>query len=103
MDAVAELVQAEEVGAAGLGTGAGDDGYDFALVDVAVLLEQGFSEFDHGFGGLHLGAMDGDYSPEEVEAVDGDVDGAEGVDGRCRLVLGKLDGGRAGFGEDGDP
>src|SRR5271165_2261849 len=41
VDAVAEFVQAEEVGRAGLGAGAGDDGDDFAFFDVMVLFEEG--------------------------------------------------------------
>ena len=45
---VAEFVQAEEVGRARFGSGAGDEGDDFALVDVAVLFEQSLGQLDHG-------------------------------------------------------
>ena len=42
----AKDVKAEEVGGAGLGARAGDDGNDFAIANVAVLLEQAFGDID---------------------------------------------------------
>ena len=98
----AEHVQAEEVGGTGLGAGAGDDGDDFAGSHVAVLLEQALGAIDQGLGGVDLGAADGGGAPEQVEAIDGDLDGAEREDGRGGVVLGELAGGGSGLGEEGD-
>jgi len=89
---LANHVQAEEVGGAGLGAGSGDDGDDLALADEAILLEQVLGHIDQRLGGVDLGAADGGCTPEQVEAIDGDIDRAEGVDGRRGMILGELAG-----------
>ena len=98
----AENVEAEEVGGTGLGAGAGDDGDDLAGTDIAALHEQAFGAIDQGLGGVDLGAADGSGSPEQVEAIDGDLDRAEGEDGRGGVVFGELAGGGSRLGEEGD-
>jgi len=79
---LANHVQAEEVCGTGLGAGAGDDGDDLALADEAILLEQVLGHIDQRLGGVGPWAADGGCTPEQVEAIDGDIDRAEGVDGR---------------------
>src|ERR1035437_8155942 len=83
----AHHMQAEEVGGAGPGARASDDGDDLAGFYIASLCEQPFGALDKGLGGGDLGTTDGGGAPEQVEAIDGDLDGAEGEDRRRRVIL----------------
>ena len=51
---------------------------------------------------LTLGQRIGSRAPQQVEAIDGDFDGAEREDGHGGVVLGELARGRAGLGEERD-
>jgi len=91
--ALTHYVQAQEVGGTGFGARAGHNGDDLAGLHVAVLLEQVLSALDQGLRRVDLGAADGRGAPQQVEAVDGDLDRTEREDGAegwyfesCRAV-----------------
>jgi len=86
----AHHVQAQEIGGTGLGAGAGHYRNDLARAHVAALFQHLLGKVDHGFSGVGLGAADGRGAPEKIEAVDGDLNGAEREDGRGGVVLGEL-------------
>ena len=92
-------MQAQEVGRAGLGAGAGDDGDHLARPDVAALFQQVLGAIHQRLGGVDLGAADGRGAPQQVEAIDGDLDRAEREDGRRGVVLGELPGGDSRLGK----
>ena len=93
-------MQAQEVGRAGLGARAGDDGDDLAGLDVAVLFEQALGALDQRLGGVDLGAEDRGGAPQQAEAIDGDFDRAEREDGRRGVILRELAGGLSRLGEE---
>jgi len=78
-EAVAENVEAEEIGRPGAGLRAGDDAEDFLRLDEAALFEDGFRVVDHLFGGEQLGTFDGMDAPEHGHAVNDRVDAGERV------------------------
>ena len=100
--ALAHHVQAEEVGGTGFCTRAGDDSDDFAGLDVAALFEEVLSALDQRLCGVDLGTANGRCAPQQVEAIDGDLDRAERKDGRRGVVFGELAGRVARLGEERD-
>ena len=59
---------------------------------VAILLEQAFSNVDECFGRVDLWATNRGGAPEQVEAIDCDLDRAERKDRRGRVILRELTG-----------
>src|ERR1039457_6966914 len=99
---LAEHVQAKEVGRTGLGSGAGYDGDDFTGLDEVAMQKQVLGAVDQRLSAADLGTSDGRGGPEQMEAIDGDFDGAEREDGRGGVVLGELAGGAARLSEEGN-
>src|ERR1035438_535620 len=88
--ALSHHVKAQEVGGTRLGARAGHNGDDLARLDVASLLKEVLGALDKCLSRVDLGAADGRGAPKQVEAIDGDLDGAEGEDGRRGVIFREL-------------
>src|SRR5271168_3243417 len=96
--AVADHVEAHEVGGAGFGTGSGDDADDLTRMDVALSFEYIFSHLDELVGVVEALAEDRVGAPEKHAAVDDLLEGRESEDGWVRVVLREEADGGAGLG-----
>ena len=100
--AVANHVEAHEVGGAGFGASSCDDADDLARADVSLSLEDVFRHFDELVGVAEPLAEDGVGAPEKHAAVDDLLEGGEREDGWVGVVLGEETDCGSGLGEDGD-